>query len=322
MQTAMGEDLNDLRLGLSGLRLHAQPFPKQAGEAAGAGAARPVFASREFPEAGQEAGQGPPREKDAAVLFQDAAQVGDPLLRRLPARGRDPLLPAVAAGDAAGSDRARGTARMPGQADGRSQIHQGLVEIAGAVLRHKLTGDPPEPGLNGGLPGVLPDPEIAAEDPEDISVKDRRGAVEGDAGDGAGGGPADPRQPGEILRTVGDPAPALAHDLDRPGMQVLRARIVAQPGPGIQDGGQRGAGEGLEAREAAEEPLIVGNDGLHLRLLKHRLGHPDVVGIPALSPGKMPAGVSPVPGQKPILQRAHGRSPTFRSEPVRDGPRA
>ena len=40
----------------------------------------------------------------------------------------------------------------------------------------------------------------------------------------------------------------------------------------------RGGGQGADAREAAQESLVVGQDGRHLRLLEHDLGDPDPVG--------------------------------------------
>ena len=55
-----------------------------------------------------------------------------------------------------------------------------------------------------------------------------------------------------------------------------------------EDCAQRGAGQGLDCGETAEEPLVFFNDPRNLGLLQHQLRQEDVVRIAGLSPGESP----------------------------------
>ncbi len=91
----------------------------------------------------------------------------------------------------------------------------------------------------------------------------------------------------------------VAQHRDRAGMQVARARIIAEPGPHPQHVILRGAAE--RRRHPASAPEIsrkYGPTGFDAGLLQHDLGQPDPIRIGPLArrrPPRQPAAMAVVP---------------------------
>ena len=89
---------------------------------------------------------------------------------------------------------------------------------------------------------------------------------------------------------------AVADLLGRPA-EISGPPVVSQSGPEGKDFVLVAFGQILQRRIAFQEPLVVGNDGLHLSLLEHHLGQEDRIGLQAAAPGKIPP-VPLVPAQQ------------------------
>ena len=87
----------------------------------------------------------------------------------------------------------------------------------------------------------------------------------------------------------------------RAGVQIARARVVAEPGPGFEHVFERRARKTSHVRPAREKARVIRRDRLHRGLLQHDLGEPDAIGIGPLAgrraPRQMPA-MAVVPGEQ------------------------
>ena len=73
--------------------------------------------------------------------------------------------------------------------------------------------------------------------------------------------------------------------------------VVAEAGPGGKHLGFGGEGKGEHCGEAAEEGLVVVDNGGYASLLEHDLGEPGAVGVADVAPGEF-TGVAFVPGNE------------------------
>ncbi len=87
----------------------------------------------------------------------------------------------------------------------------------------------------------------------------------------------------------------------RAGVQIARARVVAEPGPQPQHVVERRGRERVHIRPARDEAEKIGRDRLHGGLLQHDLGQPDAIRIGGLAAQRAPrqlAAVAVVPGEQ------------------------
>src|SRR5262249_44281589 len=95
-------------------------------------------------------------------------------------------------------------------------------------------------------------------------------------------------------------AMALDHGLGA-GVQMSRARIIAEPGPELEHVLERRRRERAHARPARGKTREIGYDRLGRGLLQHDLGEPDAIGVGPVAgqcaPGKL-AAVAVVPSQE------------------------
>ena len=135
---------------------------------------------------------------------------------------RDCVGQARCGGGAAGTPRAEHATRPPRRADRGAEIHQGLGEIAGPLLRNQRRGERSEARFCRGKGfghGVKP-----GEDTLDIAV-DRRGPpIEGDRGDRRRGVVADPGQCAQRRRVARETLPPCRSTTARAQACRLRAR--------------------------------------------------------------------------------------------------
>ena len=92
--------------------------------------------------------------------------------------GWDERLQVVAIGDALAGEWASMTLRCGRRADERSEFHDGLVEIAGALGGHRCFRHRPDPRLPLAFAGVAAVAEEAGQDAEAVGFDDWKSAVE------------------------------------------------------------------------------------------------------------------------------------------------
>ncbi len=113
-----------------------------------------------------------------------------------------------------------------GQAHGRTQLHDGLVCVAGALGVEQL--------VRSRLylhPAARAQAQNPRHHPLHIAVDHRDWFAERDAGDSGGGVLADARQPAQCFGGLGQHPPMLGSDHPRCPVQHARAPVVAQPAP-------------------------------------------------------------------------------------------
>ncbi len=71
----------------------------------------------------------------------------------------------------------------------------------------------------------------------------------------------------------------MPHHRPGAGVQIARARVVAEPGPGLEHVVERGCGQRLHVRPACDETAEVRRHGRHRGLLQHDFRQPNPVGI-------------------------------------------
>ena len=155
---------------------------------------------------------------------------------------------------------------------------------------------PPPPGAAAGSPPASG--RRRAREPRrhplDVAVQHRHRLAEGDRGDrrrGVVADPGEPRQPCRVGRkaSAGDPPPP-PHGAGAPAGSS-RGRTTAPAPP------RAAPPPGPRPREARQEALVVGEDGLDPGLLEHDLGEPDPVRV-ACPAARAGPPVAVVPGEE------------------------
>ncbi len=297
-QTPMGEQVLHAALGPQPQRGESDPLAQQPPEPDGRGLAGEEVPSRQLPEAAEQPSRRTPDREDAAPTSEQRGDALDVPGRcpRPPHRERIGL--AARVGGAAARDRAFRAARSAWGADGGAELHQRLVQVAGARAARELARGLPEPGLRGGPPHVVAEPEQPREDARDVAVDDRLRSVEGDRGHRPRRVATDARERAQGLRVVGQAPSVLLDHRARRALEVARTRVVAETRPQPEHRVGLGPGEARDVRKAREEALVVGDHRLDARLLQHRFGDPDGVGIAGAPPREV-AAVRAVPVEQP-----------------------
>ena len=258
---------------------------------------------RHLPHPAEQLSLRPAHEEDTAVPLDERGGDGHVHGRAAgPALGQlvdEPLLqPTAVLADGTGG--ARGLAR---QADGRPQLHHGLVPVARPLAVEQLLRAVVVRAVAAVLGAAQR--EEAREDAAHVAVDHRQRPIVGDREDGARRVEPDTGHGEGGLDRVGEPAPVAFRHVLRAPVQVAGAVVVAETGP-CRDRLLLGLlGEGGEGREAGEEPLEVRRRGLHRRLLEHHLGDPHRPRL-AGAPPRQVAPVALVPGEeRPAERGAH-----------------
>ena len=227
-------------------------------------------------------------------------------------------------GDAIGFERAVGAARIFGSANERAEFHEGLIEVGaegspfgrprwgerpressssrreiGSRGRsphrhHQFFRNTPKPGVGFLFARVAFDAEEARQDANDVAVQNRRGLIECDAADCAGGVAADAGQREHGIKFARKFAIMFFHYELRGSLNVADASVVAEAFPEFMNFLRTGFSERLDVGQGRHPPFPVRQDGVYLGLLKHDFGDPDGVGIASATPRKI-AGVVWVP---------------------------
>ena len=146
---------------------------------------------------------------------------------------RDRVGRARCGGRTTGTPRAEDATRPPRGTDRGAEIHQGLREIAGPLLRHQRRGERSEARFcrrKGFAHRIEP-----GDDAFDIAVDCCSPPIEGDSGNRRRAVGPDPGKCAQCCRVVGKPAVMPLDDGASAGMQVAGARVVAEPLPNLQN---------------------------------------------------------------------------------------
>jgi len=162
--------------------------------------------------------------------------------------------------------RAGAAARDAGQADRRTEVHEGVCALG------------PEPAARALLHAT------------DVCVHGEHGSVEGEARERVRRVAADAGKLRWIRR------PARAGDPLRCPMEADGTAVVAEALPRADDVREQRRGERLCGRPALEPREVARDDALYLRLLEHHLGDEDRVRIARPPPGQI-TPVLRVPGE-------------------------
>ena len=149
---------------------------------------------------------------------------------------------------------------------------------------HQFVRQLPQPRVRGFLLRIIRDAEKARQDADDIAVQNRRGLVEGDAANRAGGIAADAGQRQNLLELFRKLPTVFFHDDLRGFLQIADAGVIAETFPELVDLGRRRFGRHLNRRQFAQPAVPEWNDRFHLRLLQHDFGDPDGVRIARAAP--------------------------------------
>ena len=150
----------------------------------------------------------------------------------------------------------------------------------------------------------------------DIAVHRHGSDVEGDRADRRRRVRPDPRQFAQAFLGIGKHPAMVAQHRHCAGMQIARARIIAEPGPHPQHVVLRGAAERGDIRPARQKLLEIRPDRFDAGLLQHDFGQPDPIRIGPLArrrPPRQPAAMAvvPVEQQRGAGGAAFGRFSSF-----------
>jgi hypothetical protein len=276
------------------------------------------LATGELPEPAQEAAERPRLHEPSAAPRQShhsAPMVGTGA-RRTP-DGEDAGVRELLSGPAERGHRAGAALRRDRTTDGLAELHDRLVEPAGAIEGEELAQPllEPEPGGRGtdvrpleGPPGRHPDP---------VRLESDDGAAERERGHRPGDVRADPRKGLQIRDLLGEPPRVVPDDLPRRLMQVARPGVVPRPFPDLQDRRELRVREGRDVRERRDEPFVERDRLRHARLLEDHLGDPHVVRVGVPTPRERPP-VVPEPREE-LSRQLRVRSPGAGSRRTRHG---
>ena len=197
---------------------------------------------------------------------------------------------------------ASGTSRLPGGADGGTEIHEGLVERPGLALGDDSLSQGPEAAICLGRAGRSAPDKDPAQDPPDIRVQNRCRLSVGEADNGTRRVPSYPGKRLHLFDPTGKSPPVTRGDRPCCGMEISCASVVPQPLPRFAHVGWPGLRQILDRRILTDESLVIVPDPLHLSLLKHDLGDEDPVRVPGPPPGQI-AAVPLEPAEQPCLKR-------------------
>ena len=203
--------------------------------------------------------------------------------------------------EAEAAERAVGAVRSPvRQADGRAEVHEGLIEGAGILSAWIMWG---ERILDGTADGqqcdILTALQDAHGDAQYVAVDGRQRQAEGNRADGAGGIAPDARQRQERCKVGRHLSAEVFNNLAGSLLEIARAVVVAEPLPEFHEELVVAAREARDVGQRFEEARVVRDDGRGARLLQHDLGDPGVVRRDLFAPWQAAQrGLAAIPGQQ------------------------
>src|SRR5687768_328548 len=157
---------------------------------------------------------------------------------------------------------------------------------------------------------------MARKDALHVSVQDRGALAESK---GSYGGRRRSSDAGQLLDLDGRRRETAIRDELGGGVQVAAPGVVAEAAPKAQHLVLRRPGKTLHGRKAAQEALVIGNDGRDLRLLQHHFRKPDPVRIASALPGQIAPAVLLLPCSERACEFRHNRILIARCWPSSSG---
>jgi len=261
-------------------------------------------AAREFPEAGQEALRRPSLDQPSTGAVREDHHGG-------PVVGA--AVPLGPGGERAGvvefperpareRDRAGGTVRTDGPADGLAQLHHRFVEPSRLGSREDGSEGPLEPGADRRVLQAALFPGPSGRHAKPVRLERHARLTERDRGDRPRDVRPDPRQGLELIDGRREAPSSFPHDGSRGRVEVVGARVVPRALPQLEDAVDRSAREGLDRGEGEHEPLEVRDRLLDAGLLEQHLRHPDPVRV-SVDPPRERAPVVPEPPEERRCER-------------------
>ena len=196
--------------------------------------------------------------------------------------------------------RAQQAKGLPRPAEGGTNLHQRLIGVARPQLIQQLAGGAEQTGAYLPAFRVLFEGQPAAEHPLDIAIEHRHLFAESLRGDGRGRIGSNTRQLLPFRRRAWQLGQGDKYLGRR--VQLTGPAVITQTRPARQHLVDFSRRQRRQARKRSQESPIVGNHGLHLRLLQHHLRDPYPVRVPVLPPGQVPLLAIKV-AQQSSLQR-------------------
>ncbi len=252
---------------------------------------------RQLPQpAEQPVGRATREEDRVALADPHEGAREDRQLALLLARGHDGQLglATFACGDAVRGERTDEAARIGRRAQGRAELHEALVEIAGCGAvgerSHEVARARPQGFRARGRLDVVGDAEHARQHARDIAVDEGRALAERDARDRARGVGTDAGHLAQLGGAARQRAGPLRGDRLRALHEVSRARVVAEASPRGEDVVERCGCERRHRRELRHPALPVRDHRRDASLLQHDLADPDRVRIARAPPRQITLG--------------------------------
>ena len=215
----------------------------------------------------------------------------------LAALGGDGILEAERTGTAEAGDGTFGAGGSAWRADSGAEFHHGLIPRAGGARDEQMLGFGIEMTPASGPADVAANGAETGENASDVAVEDSERSAVGDAENGGSGVAADAGESERGFLRSRKFTGVEADDFFCCAMEIARAGVIAEAGPGFEDGRFGSASESADGGKSGEETLVVGEDGGDAGLLEHDFRNPDAVGVAGGAPGES-ALVGVEPGEK------------------------
>lgn len=162
-------------------------------------------------------------------------------------------------------------------AEGGAEFHHGVGVDARVLVAGELGGVLCDGRFGLGQGGG--DGEEAGDDPFHVAIYHRGGLVVGGGHDDGSGIGADAGEGEQAAVGGGESSVKLLTDVLGALVQQMRAAVIAQALPVVEDGCEWGVGQRVDGGKGLHEALVVGDDSGDGGLLEHDFGQPDGVGV-------------------------------------------
>ena len=195
------------------------------------------------------------------------------------------------------------TSWRPGQANGRAELHESLVPLAGRRPGHALRRQPDELAPPGPSGEIVLQTKHAGQDAGRVSIDRGDAKTERDAPDGACRVGSDSGERSQGLEARRHLASVSLDDRLGGTMEVSRAAVEPEPLPRTEHGILRCRRQRVDCRERRQEPGVIGEARFHSGPLQEDFRHENHIRVARATERKV-ALLLAVPGEEPALQLA------------------
>ncbi len=202
---------------------------------------------------------------------------------------------------AVGGQGTGGTIRVLGTADQGTQFHEGLVEFPGPVRGKQLFCPGPEDLFGLGAARDEVDIEQPGQDAFDVGIHHRNITIVGNGGNGSCCVRAYSRESAQEFPADRDLSLVFGNKNMSSLEDVFRPGVISQALPAFQHPVFRGDCQAFQIGKFCHPASEKKNNPIHLGLLQHDLGDPDLVGGIGLSPRQVTL-IGCKPGEQGFLE--------------------